>query len=64
MSLKSRLDRIERNLPKDDIKITTNLWDENKEPWPATPEQKKAYEAIRPGVQTIWIERSKGENNE
>ncbi len=57
MNLRSRLDRAEKNLPKDDVKIVARLWDEDKEPWPETPEAKRKIEATRPGITTIWVER-------
>ena len=57
LNLNSRITRAEKKLPKDDIKITTNLWDEDLIPWPSSPEAKRKIEATRPGVKTIWIER-------
>ena len=65
MALKDRVKKLENISDPEEIKITANVWDEDKEPWPATPEQKRACEATRrPGVKTIWIEsnRSKEEN--
>ena len=58
MALKNRIEKLEIIANIKEIKITTNVWDEDKAPWPATPEQKKAHEATkRPGITTIWIER-------
>lgn len=59
MTLKNRIEKLENIANPEEIKISTNLWNEDKEPWPATPEEKRAYEATRPGVKTIWVEASK-----
>jgi hypothetical protein len=57
MSLKSRLDRVEKKLlPAPEIKTSASLWDETIDgPWPETEEAKKAYEAER-GCKIIWVE--------
>lgn len=55
INLNSRISRAEKKLPKDDIKITVNVWDEDKEPWPSTPEAKRKIEAER-GCKIIWVE--------
>ncbi len=63
MSLKSRLDRIEKKLLQTpEIKITTNLWNEDLIPWPETPEAKRKIEAERGGCKIIWIEAKRGKN--
>ena len=60
MTLKNRIEKLENISHPEEIKITTNLWDETKEPWPSSPEAKKAYEA-KIGMKCFWVERSKND---
>ena len=62
MALKTRIEKLENVISPEKITITTNLWDEKLSPWPETEEQKKAYEATRPGVKMIWVEAKPGQN--
>ena len=62
MTLKNRVQKLENIANPEEIKITTNLWDEDKEPWPETPEAKRKIEATRPEVKIIWIEAKGGKN--
>jgi len=57
MALKTRIEKLENKAnPKEEIKITAKVWNEDLIPWPETEEQKKAYEATSPGVKAIWVQ--------
>jgi len=60
MNLSNRILKLEHVVSPEKITITTNLWDETKEPWPETEEQKKAYEA-KVGMKCFWVEATRDE---